>query len=50
MNLKIIQKFYIGIISKENLANEINIVKRFFYNRFNINLNLSQEELAKEKI
>ena len=49
MNLKKFQKFYIRIIFKENLANEINTAKRIFYNTYNININLIKEELTKEK-
>ena len=49
MNLNKLQKFYIRSVFKSNVANDINTEKRLFYTTFNININLSKEELNKEK-
>ena len=49
MNLNKLQKFFIRSVFKSNVENDINTAKRLFYITFNININLSKEELNKEK-
>ena len=49
MNLNKLQKFFIRSVFKSNVENDINTAKRLFYTTFNININLSKEELNKEK-
>jgi len=49
MNLNKLQKFFIRSVFKSNAANDINTAKRLFNTTFNININLSKEELNKEK-
>ena len=47
---KKIQKFFVRAIYKTNEANDINNIKTIFKNKFNIRLNLTNDEVYKENI
>ena len=49
MNLKKIQQYYIRSLFKANESNDINLVKSIFKNKFNIPLQLSIDEITKQK-